>query len=983
MSTASPNSKPQNRLKTTGHTVFGFADQLALAQFTLGGGSISPDLPAHEKSEEDLRRRLTSGLVKHHETTLSADIYLPPLDQKGHTVTIHFSEMIDALMPLAGPLPSGDAETESEAELILCAEDNSRTCRLTRGRTTGTSHYSRYERVWVVDYFLSEPAALSILVRYQGWELTVPLPSPQMQKIISGIRELYADDTMNHLRLQTTPEHVTEQEKALKASGVNEEEEKELTALLVGARQLLELRADYLKSSILALWQGGRPATSPQDMSDWTLKPLNATVTQDDIDVLSDALTAASWLADGSQMEQWLRDAQTRLLKETLATPGHEVRADNHVVVTFSGTPARDYRLYRYYLLWNGDCRSELLNGENTTHSAFEVDENGQTRWTVSLTPALTDTWSLEVRRETGREGMPYEAYVLHQSDSNVFFESADTRQALEARISELFEDAGNNTFDTLKIGTVLKDIETLRGELDNKNFDTEFTALMSVHLNKAQMLLDAELEEMKKEIDSLPTDIRASGTSAGLSLSSLQARIDRLDVILKSKNPENPLTPPFPYDVPGEALIKAQQLLLDSMVAHLETDDFNHVAITFNAKDGSAAKKYDYDLMLGQKILSQIINTGKKNTEVIGSTLRGNVWNTDTIAGPGDRYEVRARKNGRTYALNNAAGMFTYASRQDQTELESGLRALLNAGQTALKSTVTQSEINERERQLTAMALSDAQRKKLTALLDRVMPLWLKSTLFGVVVSDLNQVVVTFNVEGGRDYRQNDYYLMLNGQYCSEIKKGRTGSSSQNTVARTWTTATTAGPKDTFHIEVRRTVRGIKQTDILYGPTKSGVFSTPAAEQNALESSITALSAGGKLSKDATQEKLNALRMKLADMKLSPARRDDLKAQFNEVQMLMLKAAIKFEVTGDRVTVTFVRDDSRLFSAYYCHALVNGTQKEEFRYLTSTSQDTPQAPKVYEVSASETFLFKAHLADTAYILFTVRITPDRLIYPV
>lgn len=113
MTDASHASGPQNRLAQTGRSVFGFARDLARAQLTLTGGSITPELPPPVSAGkvladngdapqcgggrnigDDIQARLITGLVRKHGTEPSRNLYRDPRGLDGHTATVCFSDMI-------------------------------------------------------------------------------------------------------------------------------------------------------------------------------------------------------------------------------------------------------------------------------------------------------------------------------------------------------------------------------------------------------------------------------------------------------------------------------------------------------------------------------------------------------------------------------------------------------------------------------------------------------------------------------------------------------------------------------------------------------------------------------------------------------------------------------------------------------------------------------------------------------------------------
>lgn len=84
------------------------------------------------------------------------------------------------------------------------------------------------------------------------------------------------------------------------------------------------------------------------------------------------------------------------------------------------------------------------------------------------------------MRRDGDGGERPAETYVLHQSDSNVFYESQDTRQAMEESVAELFADESGTS---LRYSVVMKDAEALRVLIVGKNVNADFAALLDGRL--------------------------------------------------------------------------------------------------------------------------------------------------------------------------------------------------------------------------------------------------------------------------------------------------------------------------------------------------------------------------------------------------------------------------------------------------------------------------------------------------------------------
>lgn len=942
MSDAPSDSKPQNRLKTTGHAVFGFTGAMALAQFPLADSS--QDTLSLGAGEEDgahaVQRRLRNGLVKTYNTGPSAERYSPPLRRDGQTVTVWFTDLVDEYL--------GDAEIE------LRADAGEILCRLHNGRAAATSHYARAERRWEVDYLsLPEPAALSLAVRRGGATYTVPFPSVAKLVRLEQILALFTDESLSALALQTESEDIDAADKGITDDdGLNDDEKTELAAIVEDARRLLAARRAArvrdLETRIRALWQ--EPGTAGAEA------PLRPDTGQVNLDDLGEELqNDFTWYADAAALASQLSAAQERLIKETVANGA--VGPDNHVTITFSDAPGRDFRNYDYYLLLNDEAQSELLAGDCTLNSRL----NGL-QWVVQPHAAKPgDTWRLE----GGISGNENLKYVLHTSGTEEFFESAETRQGLENNVDALFADGAGGRDATLEVSVTMSDIRTLREALSEMVFaeDDTFPGLLEGRLRRAESLLEEQKSDLTRRINALFTD----PAKQTLSMEARQEVTDSLDDILDRKNSAE-----APWHGMKADLRKAQLLLLEDTIDTVTVDGLNSITVTFSAQNGRDFRPYEYHLMLNN-VRTATLSKGKAAAP---GSLSGRNWTVPTPAttGPKSACEVEVQRGARKYTLRLSGMPAFYTAVADQNNLEVKLKALFkDAGQKILTGETTLAKINELETALAAMTLSDAQRIKLTALTDKARLLWLKGTITRAQPDGLNQVVVTFSEDGWQNKSQFHYFLVVDDRDRSEIREGRPYRSVLDEATRTWSSGTEAGPDSTFRIEVRRRTGNAQQTDILLSPGVGG-FSTPVAQQIEMLNAIAAMSSFGTLADNVTQKNLNDLRTELSGMKLSAERRTEIKKKVDEVQMLMLKAAITFSVSGNKVTVTFARDDARGFSSYYCGAWLNNTS-QSFRYSATSS------PKVFTVGPADNFQFRVHFDSTAYVLFALPTLPDATVY--
>ncbi|HDS9724880.1 TPA: hypothetical protein QH957_001552 [Enterobacter bugandensis] len=943
MSDAPSDSKPQNRLKTTGHAVFGFTGALALAQFPLADSS--QDVPSPGAGEEDgahaVQRRLRNGLVKTHNTGPSAELYSPPLRRDGQTVTVWFTDLVDEYL--------GDAEIE------LHADEDEILCRLHNGRAAATSHYARVERRWVVDYlYLPEPAALSLAVRRGGATYTIPFPSVAKLARLEQILALFTDESLSALALQTESEDIDAAGKGVTDDdGLSDDEKTELAAIVENARRLLAARRAArvrdLETRIRALWQ--EPGTAGAEA------PLKPDTGQVNLDELGDELqNSFTWYADAAALASQLSAAQERLIKETVVSSA--VSQDNHVTISFSNAPGRDFREYDYYLLLNDEAQSELLAGEYTLNSRL----NGL-QWVIKPHAAKPgDTWRLE----GSVAGNDNHKYVLHASGTEDFFESAETRQGLEKNVDALFADGADGRDATLEVSVTMSDISTLREALGKMVFaegDT-FPGLLEERLSRAESLLEEQQSDLTRRISALFAD----SAKEILSVEARQEEADSLDDILDRKNSAGAPWPGMKAD-----LRKAQLLLLEDTIDTVTVDGPNSITVTFSARDGRDFRLYEYHLMLNN-VRTAVLSKGKAAAP---GTLSGRNWTVPTPAttGPKSACKIEVQRGPGKYILRLSGMPAFYTAVADQNNLEVKLKALFkDAGQKTLAGETTLAKIDELETALAAMTLSDAQRIKLTALTDKARLLWLKSTITRAQPDVLNQVVVTFSEDGWQNKSQYHYCLIVDDRDRSEIREGRPYRSVLDEATRTWTSGTEAGPDSTFRIEVRRRTGNAQRTDILLSPGVGG-FHTPVAQQKKVLDAIAEMSSLGTLADNVTQENLNDLRTELSGMKLSAERRTEIKKKVDEVQMLMLKAAITFSVSGNKVTVTFARDDARGFRSYYCEAWLNKT-RQSFRY-SATSE-----PKVFTVGPADSFKFSVHFDSTVYVLFALPTLPDATVYP-
>ncbi|MFJ3485401.1 hypothetical protein ACIPL1_18720 [Pseudomonas sp. NPDC090202] len=891
-------------------------------------------LAADADKEQQPPTKLDTGQLRWFITSFSTSADANARVPGSQSVTLRFSDRIDDYL-----LNAAFTLRSSQAPLI---------CRLTGGITSHSSHFERFSRTWVIDDITDDLAGLHVIMGHKGSEYHLPIPSPALLAILESIQGLFTDVALTTLKPEIVPEDVRQLSEEVQASSLTSTEKAEMLALLDGAQRMLDARADEMRRRVQALFSGAQS------------EALSPDATQEEIDALTEELD--DLFSDHEMhpaLSQRLSDAQVLLLRDTLQ--GCRVDANNRVIVTFTDAENRRFGDYHYFLLLGEADQSELRAGE----AAYPSTLDGAA-WTVLLSPSLQDTFRLEVRHAGTRD----QTCILHQSGTDVFYASQDARADAERRVNALFTGAG---FTALSGGVVLSDIESLRNSLSNNRFDDAFLSQLTARLSQAETLLKKEQADLKKRTDALFTDSTRKALRAG----ARQEEMDSLSTLLTSKN-----STASPYGELSGQLADAQMLLLKETLKDVTVSELNDVTVTFSDKAGRDFREYDYYLMLNGKYRSEI----RRGKLAYSTAPAPGTWKTRLEdAGPEDTFhiEVSRKLQGveKKHIVHTSDSPAFYAPVAKRRVLEQQLGALFSGvGQTVLVEKATQSGIDALVITLATLRLGPGPAKKLGGLLADAQTLLLKETLKDVTISELNYVTVTFSDKAGRDFREYDYILMLNGKYRSGIRRGKLAYS-RAPAPGTWETRLEdAGPKDVFHIEVQRA----DKTRIIY-TSELNAFYTSAAGQKQFEGRVSALYSGKVLAPGVTEPTLQALRAELLNMKLGPQRKAELQKQFDEAQMLMLKEAVSVSVEGNTVTVHFNRADGREFSNYYFAAYGNGKFHDGFRYPASEISTAQPPPRVYTFKSADSFTFRlqVHTHSTAYVLFTHRETPPALIYPI